>query len=169
MFTISHHKIKAVGKYLCILINLVLLPSEVFSEEDRAVKQVDTVEIHYTGKLEDGKIFDKSEGRGPLKFQVGSPGIIKGMRDGVLGMKVGENKTLKILPKEAYGEWTEKMTTTVSLKNLPAGIKPGEKLTNPQGHMVMVKEINGDSALLDGNHFLAGKTLIFDIKLVSIN
>lgn len=149
------------------LISLGIFVAKGFAQ-NQMVKNGDTIEIHYTGKLENGSVFDKSEGREPLKFDVGTPGIIKGMNEGVLGMKVGESKTLTIPPEEAYGEWDQKRTFSVPLNKLPAGIKAGEKLHNPQGQAVVVKEVNGDSAILDGNHFLAGKTLVFDVKLVSI-
>ncbi len=136
---------------------------------DGAAKEGSVVEIDYVGKLQDDSIFDKSEGRGPLKFTVGSKNIIPGMSDGVIGMMVGDNKTVTIPAKEAYGERNEKMIFEVPLKNLPQGVKAGSKLTSPQGQMITVKEVKKDSAVLDANHFLAGQTLIFEIKMVSVN
>tara|TARA_B100000686_G_scaffold352841_1_gene456199 strand:+ start:1448 stop:1942 length:495 start_codon:yes stop_codon:yes gene_type:complete len=162
----SHQKLKSAVAIFFIIGGLNV---STVSAGERGVRSGDKVEIHYTGKLENGKIFDKSEGREPLKFQVGRPGIIEGINDGVLGMKIGESKTLIIPPKKAYGEWTEKMTVLVPLDKLPKGIKIGERLSNPQGKMVIIKEVKKDKALLDGNHFLAGKTLVFDIKILSIN
>jgi len=135
----------------------------------QAAKNGDTVQIHYTGKLQDNSVFDKSEGKPPLKFTVGAKQVIPGMDKAVTGMKVGESKTVTIPPEEAYGNYDEKMIFEVPTNKLPAGVKAGEKLMNPHGQTVTVKEIQGDKTLLDGNHFLAGKTLIFDIKLMSIN
>ena len=84
-------------------------------------------------------------------------------------MKVGESKTVSIPSKEAYGPYNDKLVFEVPTKNLPPGVKAGTPLRDPQGNMVMVKEVKGDKSVLDANHILAGKTLIFDIKLVSIN
>lgn len=134
-----------------------------------AAKKGDTVQIHYTGKLQDNSVFDKSEGRPPLQFTLGSGQVIPGMDKAVTGMKVGESKTVSIPPEEAYGNYSEKMIFEVPTDKLPPGVKAGEKLMNPHGQRVTVKDIQGKTAHLDGNHFLAGKTLIFDIELMSIN
>lgn len=134
-----------------------------------AAKEGSVVEIDYVGKLQDDSVFDKSEGRGPLKFTVGSKNIIPGMSDGVIGMKVGDNKTVTIPPDQAYGVRNEKLIFEAPMKNMPPGIKAGSKLTNPQGQIITVKEVKKDSAVLDANHFLAGETLIFEIKMVSVN
>ncbi|MFQ5674103.1 MAG: peptidylprolyl isomerase [Nitrospinales bacterium] len=127
------------------------------------------MQIHYTGKLQDNSVFDKSEGRPPLQFTLGSGQVIPGMDKAVTGMKVGESKTVSIPPEEAYGNYSEKMIFEVPTDKLPPGVKAGEKLMNPHGQRVTVKDIQGKTAHLDGNHFLAGKTLIFDIELMSIN
>jgi peptidylprolyl isomerase len=136
--------------------------------EDRVAKDGDKVSIHYTGSLEDQSVFDTSENREPLEFTVGDKNLIPGMNNGVRGMKVGESKTITIPQEEAYGPYDDKLVFEVPTKNLPPGIKAGMPLRDPQGNMVLVKEVNEDKSLLDANHILAGKTLIFDIKLVSI-
>ncbi|NIP99873.1 MAG: peptidylprolyl isomerase [Nitrospinaceae bacterium] len=135
---------------------------------DRMAKNGDTVSIHYTGKLKDNSVFDSSKDRDPLVFELGTPNIIAGFNKAVVGMKAGESKTISIPPEEGYGTYDKKLVFEVPLKNLPAGVKSGAMLRNPQGHVVAVKEINGDKAVLDANHQLAGKTLFFDIKLVHI-
>ena len=150
-----------------LVFGLVLGVSPVAAEE-RLAKFGDVVEIHYTGKLEDQTVFDSSENRQPLKFTLGEKGIIQGMNQAVQGMKQGESKTISISPEEAYGSYDDKLIFEVPTKNLPPGVKAGTPLRDPQGHMVMVKEVNGEKTKLDANHPLAGKTLIFDIKLVSI-
>jgi peptidylprolyl isomerase len=136
--------------------------------EDRTAKDGDKVSIHYTGSLEDKTVFDTSKNRDPLKFTVGDKNLIPGMNNAVRGMKVGESKTVSIPPEEAYGPRSEKLIFEVPTKNLPPGVKAGTPLKDPQGNMVLVKEVNGEKSVLDANHILAGKTLIFDIKLVSI-
>jgi len=136
--------------------------------EDRVAKDGDTVSIHYTGSLEDKTVFDTSENRDPLEFTVGDKNLIPGMTNGVRGMKVGESKTITIPQEEAYGPYDDKLVFEVPTKNLPPGITAGTPLRDPNGNMVMVKEVNEDKSILDANHILAGKTLIFDIKVVSI-
>ncbi len=136
--------------------------------EDRVAKDGDKVSIHYTGSLEDKTVFDSSEGGDPLQFMVGDKNLIPGMNKAVRGMKVGESKTASIPPEEAYGPYSEKLIFEVPTKNLPPGITAGTPLRDPQGGMVVVKEVKGENAVLDANHILAGKTLIFDIKLESI-
>ena len=136
--------------------------------EDRVAKDGDTVSIHYTGSLEDKTVFDTSENRDPLEFTVGDKNLIPGMTNGVRGMKVGESKTITIPQEEAYGPYDDKLVFEVPTKNLPPGITAGTPLRDPNGNMVMVKEVNEDNSILDANHILAGKTLIFDIKVVSI-
>lgn len=132
-------------------------------------KDGDKVSIHYTGKLEDQSVFDSSESREPLQFTLGEENIIPGMNNAIRGMKVGESKTVSIDSKDAYGPYNDKLVFEVPTKNLPPGIKAGTPLRDPQGNMVLVKEVNGEKSILDANHILAGKTLIFDIKLISIN
>ena len=136
--------------------------------EDRMAKDGDTVSIHYTGKLEDQSVFDTSENREPLEFTLGEKNIISGMNNAVRGMKAGESKTVSIPSEDAYGPYNDKLVFEVPTKNLPPGVKAGTPLRDPQGNMVLVKEVKEEKSILDANHILAGKTLIFDIKLVSI-
>lgn len=134
-----------------------------------AAKNGDKVEINYVGKFENGEVFDQSEKGKPLGFELGTPRIIRGMNKAVEGMKVGESKTVTIPPSEGYGDYDEKLIQKVPRNVLPPDIKVGSGLGNNRGQMFVVKEVKDDFALLDGNHRLAGKTLVFDIELVSIN
>lgn len=136
---------------------------------DRVAKDGDTVSIHYTGSLEDKTVFDTSKNREPLVFILGEKYIIPGMNNAIRGMKAGESKTVSIPSKDAYGPYNDKLVFEVPTKNLPAGVTAGTPLRDPQGNMVLVKDIKGDKSVLDANHILAGKTLIFDIKLLSIS
>ncbi len=153
---------------LCLLICGLMVWALPAAAEDRLAKDGDKVSIHYTGSLEDKTVFDTSENREPLEFTVGDKNLIPGMNNAVRGMKVGESKTVSIPPEEAYGPYSDKLLFEVPTKNLPPGITAGTPLRDPRGNMVMVKEVNEDKSVLDANHILAGKTLIFDIKLVSI-
>jgi peptidylprolyl isomerase len=138
------------------------------------VKKGDTVRVHYTGKLEDGKEFDSSLKRQPLQFEVGAGSVIKGFEDAVVGLKQGEKKSVTIPPEEAYGSYDENLLVEMPKTSLPEGVNPevGTRLqiVNQQGQAlpVVVTEILDGSIKLDANHPLAGKTLLFDIEVVEI-
>lgn len=138
------------------------------------VKNGDTVKVHYHGKLLDGSTFDSSEGREPLEFEVGSGMVIKGFDDGVLGMEVGNKRTLEIPADEAYGDKNPDMLVEFPKEQFPEDMKPevGMRLnmTNGEGHVipVMITEVKEESVMLDANHPLAGESLVFDIELVEI-
>jgi peptidylprolyl isomerase len=137
-------------------------------------KQGDVVRVHYTGRLTDGTQFDSSEGREPLEFTVGAGQMIKGFDDGVVGMNVGDKKTLNIPAHEAYGERDDQAIIEFPASNIPADMKlePGMQLTlrNQYGQPVpvVVLEVKTDVVVMDANHMLAGKELVFDVELVEI-
>jgi peptidylprolyl isomerase len=137
-------------------------------------KAGDNVKVHYTGRLTDGTVFDSSEGREPLAFEVGAGMMIKGFDAAVDGMAVGDKVTAEIVAAEAYGESNPEMIMDVPREKLPADLKPevGQQLgmTQPNGQQVPVKitEVHEDKVVLDANHELAGKDLVFDIELVEI-
>lgn len=137
-------------------------------------QQGDTVKIHYTGTLDDGTVFDSSEGREPLEFTLGSGQVIPGFEEGVTGMNVGEKKSINIPPEKAYGERNEEMVIQVPSAQVPADLNPqvGQKLqmSGPQGQTIVVEvlEVTDETLTLDANPPLAGKALNFDIELVAI-
>ena len=137
-------------------------------------KNGNQVKVHYHGRLNDGTTFDSSEGRSPLQFEVGAGQVIKGFEDGVLGMKEGEKKTVHIPVHEAYGEKSEDMIIEFPLDQFPADMKPeiGMQLNlrgqDGRSFPVVISEVKKDLVVLDGNHPLAGKDLIFDIEMVEI-
>lgn len=138
------------------------------------VKSGDKVKVHYHGKLTNGETFDSSEGRAPLEFEVGSGMVIKGFDDGVTGMAVGEKKTINIPFNEAYGPSNPEMIIEMPKDRFPADmeIEVGTPLmmSDQQGNQfqVTIKEIKDMSVMLDANHPLAGKDLVFDLELVEI-
>ena len=138
------------------------------------VKAGDMVKVHYTGKLINGEQFDSSVGREPLEFTVGAGQMIKGFDEALPGMIVGEKKTIKIQPDDAYGQRSEEAIIPFPMENVPEGMKleAGMMLTlsNQAGQPVpvVVLEVTEDVVMLDANHFLAGKELVFDIELVEI-
>jgi peptidylprolyl isomerase len=137
-------------------------------------KQGDKVRVHYTGKLEDGSIFDSSVERDPLEFTIGSGNLIPGFEEGVLDMDTGDKKSITIPAEQAYGPYRDEMVVEVDRKQFPADIEPevGQqlKLSQMDGStcIVMVKKITESSITLDANHPLAGKTLNFEIELIEI-
>jgi peptidylprolyl isomerase len=135
------------------------------------VEPGDSVRVHYEGRLESGEVFDSSKGRDPIRFEAGSSQIIPGFSNGVVGMAVGDKKTLTLPPSEAYGEHDPKMVQRADLDVLPEGVKVGDRLQAQSGEhvlQVLVTEMDESGATLDGNHPLAGETLVFDVELVGI-
>ena len=139
------------------------------------VQNGDKVKVHYTGTLTTGEQFDSSVGREPLDFTVGAGQMIKGFDAGVQGMAIGEKKTINIAPQDAYGEWDEENVIEFPKANIPSDmeLESGMELMlrDQMGRPVPVKvhEVKEDVVLLDANHSLAGKELIFEIELVELN
>ncbi len=138
------------------------------------IKNGDNVSVHYTGKLEDGSVFDTSlaEGREPLTVTLGQGQLIPGFENGLIDMTIGEMKTIEIEPENAYGDINPQLVSEVLLTQVPEGVKAGDMLQgqNQFGPVnVVVKEIKEETVVLDMNHPLAGKKLIFDLEVVSVN
>jgi len=138
------------------------------------IKNGNTVSVNYTGKLEDGTVFDSSllEGRTPLSVTIGQGQLIKGFESALIDMIKGEKKTVEIEPSEGYGPTNPQMVVEIPKTNVPPDIEVGHMLqgNSPQGPVnVKVIEINEETVTLDGNHPLAGKKLIFEIEVVGID
>lgn len=139
------------------------------------VKKDDTVKVHYTGKLDDGKVFDSTVERGePIKFTIGQGQIIPGFEEGVIDMKVYDKKTI-IIPKEkAYGEIRKELVQEVPKSELPENVIPeiGMGLTSQtqdgQKINLVVKDVKEETIVVDGNHPLAGRDLTFELEVVEI-
>ncbi|QCX37551.1 peptidylprolyl isomerase [Aureibaculum algae] len=138
------------------------------------VKENNTVKVNYTGKLSDGQIFDSSEGREPLEFTLGQGQLIPGFEKGLIDMKLNEKKTITIPKAEAYGEVNEQLIQEVNKTELPQDMEPkvgmGLVSKSPDGQEMnlMVVEVKDESIVIDGNHPLAGKDLIFDLEVIEI-
>jgi peptidylprolyl isomerase len=137
-------------------------------------KTGDTVKIHYTGKLDDGTQFDSSAGRDPLEFELGGGQVIPGFDTAVEGMAVGESKSVRIEPEQAYGPRHDQLLQQVPRGQLPDDLTPEVGMAlqsqSPDGQvmMLMVAAVDEENITVDANHPLAGQALNFDIELVSI-
>nr|WP_321401616.1 peptidylprolyl isomerase [uncultured Desulfobacter sp.] len=136
-----------------------------------AIKSGDTIAVDYTGKLESGDVFDSSEGREPLTFTVDTGMLIKGFDQAVIGMKKGESKTVTIPPEMGYGPRDENAMVDIPRAQFPPEMDLKEglqlQLQNPAGQPVpaRVAKVGETNVTMDVNHFLAGKTLVFDITI----
>jgi peptidylprolyl isomerase len=138
-----------------------------------AAKNGDTVHVHYTGKLDDGTVFDSSRNGDPIQFTIGEKRVIPGFENGVVGLGEGESKRIIIPPDEAYGDRQEDAVVTVPRERLPEDITleigmvlSGQTAAGPVTFTIVGLE--GDQVTVDGNHPLAGKTLHFEVELVGI-
>jgi peptidylprolyl isomerase len=137
-------------------------------------KTGDNVKVHYTGRLDDGTVFDSSRDRDPLEFTIGTGSIIPGFENAVIGMAPGESKTETIPTAQAYGPYMDDMVLVVNREQMPMEIEPevGQQLQlqHPTGEVipVVITDISPSEITLDANHPLAGEDLIFDIQLVEI-
>ena len=138
------------------------------------VKTGDTVQVHYTGKLETGEQFDSSRERDPLQFTLGNGELIPGFENAVIGMKVGDEKTVRIPSNEAYGPYVEEMKMVIDRAKMPEDLelKIGLNLTlrgsDERKLNVKIVDVAENTVTMDANHPLAGKDLLFDIELVKI-
>lgn len=138
------------------------------------VQNGNTVSVNYTGKLEDGTVFDSSvvEGREPLKVTLGQGQLIPGFENALMEMSIGDKKTIELEPNEAYGPVINEMVIEVAKNQVPEGVEVGQMLQGmgPMGPVnVKVVEVNEETVKIDGNHPLAGKKLIFDLEVVEIH
>ena len=136
------------------------------------VQNGSTVNVHYTGKLTNGEVFDSSEGKSPLTFTVDSGQIIPGFENAIIGKTTGDKVTVSIQPSEAYGEVREDLVVRVENSQLPGPVEVGMSLQaqaeNGMPVNVIVKEVHDDHVIIDGNHPFAGQELVFDIEVVSV-
>jgi len=138
------------------------------------VKENDVVKVHYTGKLNNGQIFDSSLEREPLHVELGKGQLIPGFEKGLIDMEVNEKKTISIDKKDAYGEVNEALFQKVPKNQLPEDIKPevgmGLVGSRPDGgqQQFRIAKVEEDSIIVDANHPLAGQDLVFDLEVVEI-
>jgi len=133
-----------------------------------------TVKVHYKGKLEDGSVFDSSEGRDPLEVKLGTNAIIPGFEKGLMGMEVGDKKTITIPSEEGYGPRRDELIMELNKSDFPENITPEVGLQlqmqreDGQNLPVTIIDIKDEKITLDANFPLAGKTLIFDVEMMEV-
>ena len=139
------------------------------------IKSGDTVRLHYKGSLDDGSVFDSSEGREPLEFTVGSGQVIQGLDRALPGMKIGDEKTVKISPEDAYGPHNPDALQAVPRTQVPSGVELEVDMQlqgqteDGQVMSVTIASFTDEEVVLDANHPLAGKNLTFEIEITGIN
>jgi FKBP-type peptidyl-prolyl cis-trans isomerase 2 len=147
---------------------LLVFSMEVFM----AIKKGDKIKVHYTGKLDDGTVFDSSQGKEPLEFEAGSGKVIKGFDEAVIGMNIGEEKEIKLKPEDAYGEPNPELLKKIARDKLPKEPEPQVgmmlALKSPDGQQIpaRISEVTDKDVTIDLNHPLAGKNLNFNIKVL---
>jgi peptidylprolyl isomerase len=133
------------------------------------------VSVHYTATLDSGEVFDTSQGRQPLEFEIGKGNMIQGFENAVRGMQLNESKTVTLPPAEAYGERDDSLLRTFARNTLPAEMSPeiGQSVTlqSNQGQKMpaRISHVDDEKVVVDMNHPLAGQALTFEIHLVAIN
>lgn len=161
---------------------LISMTDDTTEDSSKKVENGDTISVDYVGKLEDGTVFDTSvkeaaieagiytEMRNyePLTFTVGAGQMIAGFDEGVIGMKVGETKTLKITPEEAYGEYDPELSRELPVEAVTFTPEIGMQLATDTGLRGIVTEVGEKSFIIEFNHELAGKTPIFEVTVVSM-
>lgn len=134
----------------------------------------DTVRVHYTLSLEDGSVFDSTEGKEPFQFTIGEGMVIPGFEKGILGMKEGETRVFSVSPEDGYGPYNEDLVLKIDRSYIPPHIDPKVgmvlRVYAPHGGttLVTVKEVGEETIMLDANHPLAGKELRFQVTLLEI-
>jgi len=138
------------------------------------IKEGDTVRVHFTGKLEDGTVFETTSDRDPLDFEIGADEVAPGFEEAVCAMKPGESKTVTVPADKAYGVHREDLVQVVERDKLPDDLEPEVGLAlqisydDRESMVVVITDVTNDKVTLDANHPLAGKDLIFEIEFLEI-
>ncbi len=136
------------------------------------VQENNTVSIHYTAKTAEGGVFETSAKRDPLQFIAGGDSVIAGVSQAVIGMNIGDKKTVTITPEEGFGLRDPSLEQTIPRSFLPEGISEGDQTTaafDDHELDVWVQKLEGEEVVVDANHPLAGESLVYEIELVAID
>lgn len=166
-------KMKKLGMIASLILISGLITCGVKAAEGKVITNGAKVSFDYTLTV-DGQILDSSQGRGPLSYTQGSGQIIPGLDKQMLGLKVGDKRTFIVAPAEAYGEINPSAFREIPKSSLPAELDPQPGMyiqmqaANGEVMPVKIKDVTQNSIILDFNHPLAGKTLTFDVTIVSV-
>jgi FKBP-type peptidyl-prolyl cis-trans isomerase SlyD len=143
------------------------------AKQENVVKDGSVVSLQYSLSEENGDLIESNKGKDPLKYTHGTKQIVPGLEKELTGMKVGGEKRVKVKPEDGYGLVNSKAFQEVPKEQIPGnGMKVGATLAakGPQGQEIPVRihEIKEKTVVLDLNHPMAGKTLLFDIKILDI-
>ncbi len=156
----------ATKRYIALIVLIAIAATG--CGNDGGVAVGDTVSVHYTGTLDDGTEFESSRGREPLEFEVGSDQVITGFDEAVRGMTVGEIKTVRIPPEDAYGSVDSEKIFRVPIEEAPEDVAIGDEVLIDGSTFGRVTAIDVTSVTIDTNHRFAGLALTFEIELVSV-
>lgn len=156
--------------FAIILIGVIYMAMSSSGAAAQTVAAGDNISVYYTGTFQNGTVFDSNVGKQPLNFTVGSGELIKGFDEGVIGMKVNQTKNITLTPEEGYGLVNQSLIISVP-KSVFGNqtISVGMQISNRNGQHGTVTEVNATNVTVDFNNPMAGKTLIFEIKVVAIN
>jgi peptidylprolyl isomerase len=138
------------------------------------VQPGDTVKMHFTGKLMDNRVFDSSIDREPLEVKIGQGLVFPVLEQSLIGMTTGEKKTVTLLPEDAFGEKRQELIVKVNKEEFPhdidfyVGLQLQIKGQDGFAADVTVSSMTEDTITLDGNHAMAGETLIIEVELIEI-
>ena len=141
---------------------------------NKEVKNGSIVKIHYTGKFEDGRVFDQLQGKDTLQFKVGNKEVIAGLDKQIIGMKEGDKKTITVSPEEGYGQRKDQLVKKLPRSNFPQNMELKIGMTIalklPDGKLLPMRviEINDNEVTVDLNHPLAGKNMVFEVEIVQV-
>ena len=159
--------------FLCAIMIISMTSISMAKGNDTAIKNGSKVSFDYTLTV-DGKVMDSSQGRAPLQYVQGQGTIIPGLAKQLEGMKIGDEKSITVPPEEAYGAVDQNAFREVPRSSMPAGLKPEVGMylqtKNPDGtpRPVKIAGVKKDVVMIDFNHPLAGKTLHFNVKIISV-
>jgi FKBP-type peptidyl-prolyl cis-trans isomerase 2 len=136
--------------------------------ESRTARSGDTVLVHYTGKLDNGEQFDSSREREPFAFKVGAGQVISGFEQAIDGLEVGESRTIRIEPDDAYGQRRDDLVLHVPAEQAPDGLSAGDSVLLGGSQQATVVDITDREVVVDANHPLAGQALTFELELLNI-
>lgn len=164
----THSKSRIVRLIVSAAILIGMGPIVQAAENSTAVTDGTKVTLEYTLALPDKTVIESNVGREPISYIHGHQQIIKGLEKGLTGMKAGEKKHITVQPEDAYGPYDERKKITVPKENIPAEAKVGTRLRSPDGQEAKVVAMEGNSVVVDTNHPLAGKSLVFDINILNV-